>query len=208
MRFSSRSTSFFISSPETFTSADPPPATIPSSIAAFVAFTASSILSLRYFISVSVAAPTRITATPPDSFAIRSSSFSLSNFESVFSRCPRSAFTRASISNFFPFPPTITVLSFVATTRDARPSISISAFSSFTPISSETTCPPTVIAISCRISFFLSPYPGAFTASTENPPRNLLTTNVASASPSTSSAIITNSFLPVCANFSRSGRIA
>ena len=58
--------------------AAPPPITIPSSTAAFVAFSASSTLSLRSFISVSVAAPTFITATPPLSFARRSCSFSLS----------------------------------------------------------------------------------------------------------------------------------
>jgi len=49
--------------------ADPPPAMIPSSTAALVALRASSIRSFASFISVSVAAPTRITATPPASFA-------------------------------------------------------------------------------------------------------------------------------------------
>ena len=53
-----------------------------AAIAAFVEFTASSILSFRYFISVSVAAPTRITATPPVNFAMRSSIFSLSPIKS------------------------------------------------------------------------------------------------------------------------------
>src|SRR3989344_4420232 len=85
---------FFISLSPTFAKAAPPPGTIPSEIAAFVALTASSILSFRYFISVSVAAPTRMTATPPESFATRSSSFSLSNLESVFSTCVRSWPTR------------------------------------------------------------------------------------------------------------------
>ena len=42
----------------TFTYAVPPPATIPSSTAAFVADNASSILSFLSFISISVAAPT------------------------------------------------------------------------------------------------------------------------------------------------------
>ena len=45
---------------------------IPSSTAALVAASASSIRSFASFISVSVAAPTRITATPPESFARRS----------------------------------------------------------------------------------------------------------------------------------------
>ncbi len=47
----------------------PPPGIIPSSIPALVAFRASSILSFFSFSSVSVAAPTLITATPPESFA-------------------------------------------------------------------------------------------------------------------------------------------
>ena len=70
-----------------FIRATPPPATIPSSIAAFVAFTASSIFNFKYLISVSVAAPTRMTATPPESLAMRASSFSFSYFESVVSFC-------------------------------------------------------------------------------------------------------------------------
>ena len=56
----------------------PPPGTIPSSTAALVALRASSMRSLRSFSSVSVAAPTLMTATPPTSLAILSSSFSLS----------------------------------------------------------------------------------------------------------------------------------
>ena len=56
----------------------PPPGTIPSSTAALVAFSASSILNFLSFISVSVAAPTFITATPPDNLASLSCNFSLS----------------------------------------------------------------------------------------------------------------------------------
>ena len=56
----------------------PPPATIPSSTAARVAFNASSMRNLRFFNSVSVGAPTLITATPPASLAMRSFNFSLS----------------------------------------------------------------------------------------------------------------------------------
>ena len=51
-----------------------------------------------------------------------------------------------------------------------------------------------------------SPKPGAFTAATFRPPRSLLTTSVASASPSTSSAMI-SSGLPVCTTASSSGSI-
>ena len=49
--------------------ATPPPGTIPSSTAALVAFSASSILNFFSFISNSVAAPTPINATPPANLA-------------------------------------------------------------------------------------------------------------------------------------------
>uniref|UniRef100_A0A0A9EF61 Uncharacterized protein n=1 Tax=Arundo donax TaxID=35708 RepID=A0A0A9EF61_ARUDO len=52
-------------------------------MAAKVAFFASSIRSLRSSSSASVEAPTFITATPPDSFAILSANFSESYVESV-----------------------------------------------------------------------------------------------------------------------------
>ena len=58
--------------------ATPPPGTMPSSAAAWVACSASSMRSLRSFISVSVFAPALMTATPPVSFARRSWSFSWS----------------------------------------------------------------------------------------------------------------------------------
>src|SRR5512133_3345946 len=58
---------------------------MPSSTAARVACSASSTRALRSFISVSVAAPTFTTATPPASLARRSWSFSRSKSESVFS---------------------------------------------------------------------------------------------------------------------------
>ena len=59
-------------------SASPPPGTMPSATAALVALMASSSASRLDFISASEGAPTRITATPPDSLASRSCSFSLS----------------------------------------------------------------------------------------------------------------------------------
>ena len=61
----------------------PPPGTMPSSTAALVAFSASSMRNLRSLSSVSVAAPTLMTATPPANLAIRSCSFSESYSESV-----------------------------------------------------------------------------------------------------------------------------
>ena len=59
-------------------SATPPPGTMPSSTAARVACIASSTRAFFSFISVSVAAPTLMTATPPTSFANRSCNFSRS----------------------------------------------------------------------------------------------------------------------------------
>ena len=64
-------------------SATPPPGTMPSSKAACVAALASSSRALRSFISVSVAAPPLIWATPPASLASRSCSFSRSYSLSV-----------------------------------------------------------------------------------------------------------------------------
>ena len=63
--------------------ATPPPGTMPSAMAARVACRASSYRALRSFISVSVAAPTLIWATPPASLASRSWSFSRSYSLSV-----------------------------------------------------------------------------------------------------------------------------
>ena len=85
------------------------------------------------------------------------------------------------------------------TTRRARPRSSIVALSSLRPISSEITVPPVRIAISCSMALRRSPKPGALIASTLIVPRSLLTTSVASASPSTSSAMITR-FLVTCSD--------
>ena len=68
----SKLSTYFATSLEAWMYAEPPPHTIPSSTAALVAFKASSIRSFASFISVSVAAPTRITATPPASYASHS----------------------------------------------------------------------------------------------------------------------------------------
>ena len=80
-----------------FSSATPPPGTMPSSSAARVACSASSTRCFFSFISVSVAAPTLTTATPPASFASRSWSFSRSKSESVFSISERIWLIRPSI---------------------------------------------------------------------------------------------------------------
>ena len=63
---------------DAYSSAVPPPATMPSSTAARVALSASVTRSFFSLTSVSVAPPTRRTATPPESFANRSCSFSFS----------------------------------------------------------------------------------------------------------------------------------
>ena len=87
------------------------------------------------------------------------------------------------------------VLSLSTVIVSAVPNKSNVAFSSEKPLSSEITVPPVKIAMSSNIAFLLSPKPGAFTAAIFKPPRSLLTTKVASACPSTSSAII-NKGLP------------
>ena len=60
--------------------------------------------------------------------------------------------------------------------------------------------------MSSSIAFLRSPKPGALTAATLRPPRSLLTTSVASASPSTSSAMI-SSGREACTTASRIGSI-
>ena len=203
---SSFSTSF-ATTLEAWIYAEPPPAIIPSSTAALVAFKASSIRSLASFISVSVAAPTRITATPPASLASLSCNFSLSKSDVVSAIWCLIWATLASISALSPIPSTITVFSFCTLTDFARPNCSIVVSFNSRPSSSEITVPFVRIAISFSISFLLSPYPGALTATTLNVPLNLLTIRVVRASPSTSSAMI-SSLAPIFTICSRIGRIS
>src|SRR5690242_5040784 len=99
---------------------------------------------------------------------------------------------RASMSAFFPPPLTMVVFSFSIVTFLARPSMASVTLSSLMPRSSEIAWPPVRIAISSSIALRRSPKPGALTAATFRPPRNLLTTRVASASPSISSAMISS----------------
>ena len=91
------------------------------------------------------------------------------------------------------------VLSLSITIRLARPRSLRVAFSSLKPSSSEITLPPVSTAMSRSISLRRSPKPGAFTAATLRVPRSLLTTSVASASPSMSSAMM-SSGLPLWAD--------
>src|SRR5688572_53990 len=165
------------------TSAMPPPGTMPSSSAARVAWRASSTRCFFSFISVSVAAPTLTTATPPESLARRSCSFSRSKSESVFSTSPLIWLMRPLMASASPAPSTIVVLSLATTTRRARPSCESCVFSSLTPVSSVMTSPPVRIAMSSSLRLQRSPKPGAFTATPVNVPRSLFTTSVARASP-------------------------
>ena len=96
-----------------------PPGTIPSSTAAFVAPTASFTLSFFSLSSISVAAPTLICATPPESFAKRSCNFSLSKSESVVLIWFFKSSTLLFINFLSPLPPIILVLSLSAQTFSA-----------------------------------------------------------------------------------------
>ena len=87
------------------------------------------------------------------------------------------------------------VSSLLATTLLARPMSATVAESSFLPISSVITVPPVRMAISSSIAFRRSPKPGALTAMQLMVPRSLLTTSVASASPSRSSEMISRFLL-------------
>ncbi len=99
----------------------------------------------------------------------------------------------------------IVVSSLVMVILRARPSMSSVTFSSLMPSSREATWPPVRTAMSSRIDLRRSPKPGALTAQDENVPRTRLTTRVARASPSTSSAMISSGLL-ACMTFSSSGR--
>ena len=90
------------------------------------------------------------------------------------------------------------------TTFFAVPKDSKVAPSRLRPTSSEITVPPVRIAMSSNIAFLLSPKPGALQAETFTTPLILLTTNVAKASPSTSSAMISRDF-PALATASNKG---
>mmetsp|Transcript_4420 Transcript_4420/g.13815 ORF Transcript_4420/g.13815 Transcript_4420/m.13815 type:complete len:214 (-) Transcript_4420:516-1157(-) len=162
---------------------------MPSSTAARVALRASLRRSFTSCTSTSEAPPTLMTATPPESFARRSRSLSRSYSELVASTAAWICSQRASMSPLLPAPSRITVSSLVTVmlfavpkTLGSKPSLR------FRPVSSLMTSPPQRTAMSCSRALRWSPKPGAFTAATFRPPRSLLTTRVASASFSTSSA--------------------
>ncbi|MNZ78357.1 hypothetical protein D3C78_969260 [compost metagenome] len=111
---------------------------------------------------------------------------------------------RASMASLRPPPPISVVLSLSTTTRLARPSWRSSTCSRRRPSSLEITWPAVSTAMSCSISLRRSPKPGAFTATARSTPRIWLTTRVASASPSMSSAM-NSSGRPLLAICSSSG---
>ena len=185
----------------------PPPATTPSSMAARVAERASSMRCFFSLSSTSVAAPTWTTATPPASLARRSWSFSRSQSESVSSISRLIWEMRPSTSVDSPAPSTMVVSSLVTTTLRAVPIMSRPTPSSLRPTSSAMTWPPVRVAMSWSIALRRSPNPGALTATELNVPRILFTTRVASASPSTSSEMI-SSGRPDCMTFSRTGSMS
>ena len=171
-----------------FTSATPPPATMPSSTAARVACSASSMRLFFSLSSDSVAAPTFSTATPPESLARRSWSFSRSNSDSRRSSSARIEAIRASTAALSPAPSMMTVVSLVTLTVFAVPRSSSFTSASVMPKSLETTLPPVTTAMSSRMRERRSPKPGALIATTFKVPRSLFKSSVPSASPSTSSA--------------------
>ena len=171
----------------------PPPGTTPSSRAALVADTASSMRCFFSLSSTSVAAPTLMTATPPASLASRSCSFSRSQSESVSSICRLSWARRPLTSSSEPAPPTMVVSSLVTMTFSARPSRSRVTDSSLRPdlvgddlaAGQDGRCPRASPCAGRRT-------PGALTATDVKRPRIRLTTRVARASPSMSSATISS----------------
>ena len=99
------------------------------------------------------------------------------------------------------------VFSLLISTRPAIPKCSAVVFSSVRPSSSAITCPPVKIAKSSNMALRRSPKPGALIAQVLTVPRMLFTINVASASPSTSSATI-NRGLPALLTASSTGIIS
>ncbi len=184
----------------------PPPGTIPSARAALVAATASSTRNFFSSISVSDAPPTLMTATLPLNAAARLSYCSLSYSLVAFAACVVICTIRDSTSLCEPAPSIMVVSSFPTITFLADPITSSPTFSNVMPRSSEITCAPVSAAISASTSFRRSPKLGALIATVLNDPFNLFKINTPSASPSTSSATSTTSFLPACASFSSIGR--
>lgn len=112
------------------------------------------------------------------------------------------------VADLLPDHPTMVVLSLVMMIFSADPNILTSALSHEIPISSLMIVAPVTTAMSLRFSFLVSPNHGALTGMTLSTHLILFTTSVVRASPSTSSAIITISLLPLLTSHSMSGRIS
>ncbi len=125
----------------------------------------------------------------------------------VVSICAFIWLTRPEIASLEPAPLTMIVLSLFMVTFSAVPRSLTPACESCIPLTSLITVPPVNTAISSSISFLLSPKPGALTAHILREPRRRFTTRVASASLSTSSAIIRRG-RPDCATASRIGSMS
>ncbi len=147
-----------------------------------------------------------MTATLPESAARRFSRFSLSYSLVACSAWAVIAAMRASTSMGFPAPSMMVVSSLRTITRRALPTTSRSTFSNVMPRSSVITCAPVSVAMSFRTSLRRSPKAGALTATVLKTPFKRLRIRVPRASPSTSSAIKTRSFLPAWASFSSNGK--
>eukprot|EP00732_Lithocolla_globosa_P002867 Lithocolla_globosa_v1_NODE_2031_length_2200_cov_406.434033.p2 type:complete len:232 gc:universal NODE_2031_length_2200_cov_406.434033:1822-1127(-) len=168
----------------------PPPATMPSWMAALVALRASTMRSFFSPTSTSEMPPTLITATPPDNLARRSWSFSFwySDWVSSIKACNK--LHLSSRLSLAPPPLRIRELSFVMVICLADPRSPTSILSNLMSLSSLKTVAPVITPISSSVALRLSPKPGALTAQTWSWPRSLLRTRVPSASPSMSSAMI------------------
>ncbi len=173
-------------------SATPPPTTTPSAIAALVALRASSTRAFFSFISVSVAAPILRTATPPVIFPILFCIFSLSHLDFESFSWLLNISVRSVIRSLFPSPPTkvvlfLAIMTFSAPPKDVGPCDLMSALLSFARTEA-----PVNVAMSSRSSPCSSPKPGALIAAALTTLLATFNTNVASASPSTSLAIISS----------------
>ena len=187
--------------------ATPPPGTIPSATAARVACKASSTRAFFSFSSVSVAAPTLTTATPPTSLAKRSSNFSRSYLEVeglLSSRLDLSDAgfhflrTAGAINDcrffFGNFDRLCTAQNFEARPRPAS-----------SPLLRKRLFRLSKSQYLRSIALRRSPKPGALTAHMAMPALILLTTRVANASPSISSAIIKSGRFPLRHRFFQNG---
>ncbi len=150
-----------------FSNAIPPQIVNPSWMLALVALRASSILSLRLFVSISVCARTYMVDIPSPSLAILFSRFSFSYHSVVKVAVLRDSILLLIFSWSHSHQRMIVSVALMIA-LDALPTILISD-----PLSlsfSSITVAPVAIAISCNSSSFFSHTPGAFTTQTFNIP--------------------------------------